>query len=57
MITIGMSTSSVYPLSILSVHAPGLGFCQLVWGLDPVRKLEKSAELTVAGGAKTVAGL
>jgi len=52
-----MSTSSVYQLSILSVHAPGLGFCQLVWGLDPVRKLENSAELTVVGGAKTVARL
>ncbi len=96
MITIGMSTSSVYPLStetafrlakaarfdgveimvtvdpvtqdaaallamsarydlpILSVHAPVLVFSQLVWGVDPVRKLEKSAELAVAVGAKTV---
>ncbi len=96
MITIGMSTSSVYPLStqtafrlakeagfdgmeimitvdpatrdatalralsarydlpILSVHAPVLVFSQLVWGVDPLRKLTKSAELAVAVGANTV---
>lgn len=96
MINIGMSTSSVYPLStehafrlasaagfdsmeimitvdpvtqdaaalrqlseryklpILSVHAPVLVFSQFVWGTDPVRKLEKSAQLAVAVGAKTV---
>jgi len=96
MISIGMSTSAVYPLSteeafrlaglsgfdgvevmvtqdpvtqdpaaltalarafslpVLSVHAPVLPLTQLVWGGDPARKLERSAELAVAVGAGTV---
>lgn len=96
MIRIGMSTSSVYPLStedafklaraagfdgievmitedpttqdatgllelsrryrmpVLSVHAPVLLFAQFVWGSDPNRKLERSAELARELGASTV---
>ncbi len=49
-----LALSARYDLPILSVHAPVLVFSQLVWGVDPVRKLEKSAELAVAVGANTV---
>ncbi|MFP7759785.1 sugar phosphate isomerase/epimerase family protein [Marisediminicola sp. LYQ85] len=96
MITVGMSTSSVYPLStegafrlaatagydgvevmitsdpstrsvdtlrtlsdrygmrVLSVHAPVLLLSQLVWGRDPVGKLERSADLAAQLGAPVV---
>jgi sugar phosphate isomerase/epimerase len=46
--------SHSYGIPILSIHAPVLLATQLVWGTDPKRKLEKSAELAVAVGASTV---
>lgn len=46
--------SHSYGLPILSIHAPVLLATQLVWGTDPKRKLEKSAELARAVGAATV---
>lgn len=48
------SLSHTYGIPILSIHAPVLLATQLVWGLDPRRKLEKSAELARAVGAPTV---
>ncbi len=96
MISVGMSTSAVYPLStenafrlsrragfdgvevmvtndevtqdaaallelsaryeqkILSIHAPVLLLTHFVWGRDPRVKLERSAELARAVGARTV---
>ncbi|NNC11069.1 sugar phosphate isomerase/epimerase [Planctomonas sp. JC2975] len=46
--------SARYSMPILSVHAPVLFFTQLVWGLDPVRKLVRSARLAQEVGAPTV---
>ncbi|MFM9876257.1 MAG: sugar phosphate isomerase/epimerase family protein [Rhodoglobus sp.] len=46
--------SKTYSLPILSVHAPVLLLTQLVWGTNPVRKLERSAELAATLGAATV---
>jgi len=43
-----------FELPILSVHAPVLFLTQFVWGLDATRKLERSAQLAAAVGAKTV---
>ncbi|MEP6480644.1 MAG: sugar phosphate isomerase/epimerase [Rhodoglobus sp.] len=43
-----------YELPILSVHAPVLLLTQFVWGIDPIAKLERSAELAVEVGAPTV---
>lgn len=43
-----------YDMPVLSVHAPVLLLTQMVWGTDPVRKLEKSSELAQALGASTV---
>ena len=48
------SLSERYGLPVLSIHAPVLVFTQLVWGLDPIVKLERSAELATAVGAPTV---
>ena len=48
------SLSHSYGIPILSIHAPVLLATQLVWGTDPKRKLEKSAELARAVGAATV---
>lgn len=46
--------SRSYGIPILSIHAPVLLATQFVWGIDPNRKLEKSAELARAVGAGTV---
>lgn len=46
--------SKTYGLPILSIHAPVLLLTQLVWGTNPVRKLERSAELAATLGASTV---
>jgi sugar phosphate isomerase/epimerase len=48
------SLSRSYRMPILSVHAPVLLATQLVWGVRPSHKLEKSAELARAVGASTV---
>jgi len=48
------SLSQSYRMPILSVHAPVLIATQLVWGLRPAVKLERSAELARAVGADTV---
>ncbi|BDI21743.1 sugar phosphate isomerase/epimerase [Herbiconiux sp. L3-i23] len=49
-----LALSHEYGMPILSVHAPVLLLTQLVWGTDPRRKLERSAELAAAVGASTV---
>ncbi len=49
-----LELSRRHELPVLSIHAPVLLLTQLVWGTDPNRKLERSAELAVAVGAKTV---
>jgi len=49
-----LALSRASGLPILSIHAPVLLATQLVWGIDPARKLEKSAELARAVGATTV---
>ena len=49
-----LDLSAEYSLPILSVHAPVLLLSQLVWGLDPMDKLVRSAELARAVGASTV---
>jgi len=49
---VGLARS--YGIPILSIHAPVLLATQLVWGTNPRRKLEKSAELARAVGASTV---
>lgn len=46
--------SERYGMPVLSIHAPVLVFTQFVWGLDPVVKLERSAQLAQAVGAPTV---
>ncbi len=46
--------SRSYGIPILSIHAPVLLATQLVWGTDPARKLDRSAELARAVGAQTV---
>ena len=46
--------SDRFALPILSVHAPVLPFAQFVWGRDPIRKLQRSAELAAELGASTV---
>jgi len=48
------SLSRSFRVPILSIHAPVLLATQLVWGLRPAVKLEKSAELARAVGAQTV---
>jgi sugar phosphate isomerase/epimerase len=48
------SLSRSYGIPILSIHAPVLLATQLVWGIDPARKLEKSAQLARKVGASTV---
>jgi sugar phosphate isomerase/epimerase len=48
------SLSRSYGIPILSIHAPVLLATQLVWGTDPRRKLERSAQLARAVGARTV---
>ena len=46
--------SREYGIPVLSVHVPVLPFTQFVWGTDPAEKLERSAELAVDLGARTV---
>jgi len=46
--------SREYRMPILSVHSPVYARTQLMWGLDPRRKVERSAELAIAVGAPTV---
>jgi sugar phosphate isomerase/epimerase len=48
------SLSRRYGMPILSLHAPVLLATQFVWGANPRRKLEKSAELARAVGAPIV---
>ncbi len=48
------SLSRSYRMPVLSIHAPVLLATQLVWGLRPVAKLERSTELARAVGADTV---
>lgn len=48
------SLSRRYGIPILSIHAPVLLATQLVWGLRPSVKLERSAELAREVGARTV---
>lgn len=43
-----------YGKPITSIHAPTLLLCSFVWGREPVRKLELSAELAHNVGADTV---
>lgn len=43
-----------YAMPVLSIHAPVLMLTAFVWGRDPRVKLEKSAELARATGARTV---
>jgi sugar phosphate isomerase/epimerase len=49
-----LALSSRFQLPILSVHAPVLPRAQFVWSLDPVVKLDRSAELAARVGASTV---
>ncbi len=49
-----MALEERYAMPILSVHAPVLLLTHFVWGRDPRVKLEKSAELAKATGARTV---
>ena len=49
-----LELSRRFQLPILSVHAPVLALTQFIWGLDPLQKLERTAELALAVGAKTV---
>ncbi len=49
-----LELSERYEQKILSIHAPVLLLTHFVWGRDPRVKLEKSAELALAVGAKTV---
>lgn len=49
-----LELSAQYGLPILSVHAPVLLLTQFVWGLDPMDKVVRSAELARAVGASTV---
>ena len=46
--------SRSYGIPILSIHAPVLLATQLVWGVSPAVKLERSAALAQAVGATTV---
>jgi sugar phosphate isomerase/epimerase len=46
--------SRSYGIPILSIHAPVLLATQLVWGVSPAVKLERSAALAEAVGATTV---
>jgi sugar phosphate isomerase/epimerase len=46
--------SRSYGIPILSIHAPVLLATQLVWGVSPAAKLERSAALARAVGATTV---
>jgi len=46
--------SREYRTPILSIHSPVYARTQLMWGLDPRRKIERSAELALAVGAPTV---
>ncbi len=46
--------SDHYGLPVLAVHAPTLLVTQRVWGREPWPKLERSCELAVALGARTV---
>jgi sugar phosphate isomerase/epimerase len=46
--------SRSYGIPILSIHAPVLLATQLVWGVSPAAKLERSAALAQAVGATTV---
>jgi sugar phosphate isomerase/epimerase len=48
------SLSRSYRMPILSIHAPVLLATQLVWGLRPSLKLERSAKLARDVGASTV---
>jgi sugar phosphate isomerase/epimerase len=48
------SLSRSFRMPILSIHAPVLLATQFVWGLRPVVKLERSAELAREVGAETV---
>ncbi|GAA3596965.1 sugar phosphate isomerase/epimerase [Klugiella xanthotipulae] len=45
--------SDRYSMPILSIHAPVLLLTHFVWGTDPQRKLERTAELAQALTAKT----
>lgn len=49
-----LELSARFDQRILSIHAPVLLLTQFVWGRDPRVKLERSAELARAVGAKTV---
>ncbi|QDZ14227.1 sugar phosphate isomerase/epimerase family protein [Humibacter ginsenosidimutans] len=49
-----LALSARHRLPVLSVHAPVLFFTQLVWGLDPLHKLERAALLARDVGAPTV---
>jgi len=46
--------SREYRMPILSIHSPVYARTQLMWGLDPRRKVERSAQLAIAVGAPTV---
>jgi sugar phosphate isomerase/epimerase len=48
------SLSRSYGIPILSIHAPVLLATQLVWGIRPATKLDRSAALAQAVGATTV---
>jgi sugar phosphate isomerase/epimerase len=49
-----LALSEKYTLPILAIHAPVLLLTTNVWGRDPGAKLEKSAELAAAVGARSV---
>lgn len=49
-----LQMSERHGMPILSIHAPVLLLTHFVWGRDPQIKLEKSAELAAAVGARTV---
>jgi len=49
-----LDLSARYDMPILSIHAPALFLTQFVWGRDPQAKLDRSAELANAVGAKAV---
>lgn len=49
-----LDLSQKYSMPILAIHAPVLLLTTSVWGREPATKLEKSAELAAAVGARSV---
>ena len=49
-----LALSARHRMPILSIHTPVLVRSQLIWGIDPRRKLERSAALARKVGAPTV---